>query len=213
MRKRGREEEELHLEEEEAFKEAPEEETGKKEEEVPSVALEPLNVPEEEEETKETGEEQEERETAGGGEGSPDDSGTKKPVPMFDKTPGGLSTETPEETSVRYNIDLEVTKEGLEDLDENCREKVRQIPAGTHLHPDYTNELLRKGGNQASDSAQVVRDVTVGHSFADEVEEENAVPPEKEVQQENEVPQEDKQEVQQENEAQQKEEVAQSDKF
>ncbi len=96
----------------------------------------------------------------------------KEEVPVINKTPEGLATETPEEAAARYHIDTEVTEED----DENPRveyfkTEAKQVPAGTHLHPDVAKDVMQKGiSHHTTDSAQVVREVSVGYDFADDAE-------------------------------------------
>lgn len=89
------------------------------------------------------------------------------------KTPAELAAETPDETAKRYGIDTSITKEDAENPRVQVYEDthVRQVPSGTHLHPDIAKDLMNRGISQhTTDSAQVTRSITQGYDFAGDAE-------------------------------------------
>lgn len=86
------------------------------------------------------------------------------------KTPAELSSESPEESAKRFGIKTEVTKEDIA----NPRVQVysdtvlKQVPSGTHLHPDIAKSTQNYGiAERTTDSAQVKRTITETYDFAD----------------------------------------------
>lgn len=63
------------------------------------------------------------------------------------KTPDELAAETPDETAARYNIDSEITKEDAKNPRVQAYESTvtRQVPSGTHLHPDIAKSSQNRG--------------------------------------------------------------------
>jgi hypothetical protein len=89
------------------------------------------------------------------------------------KTPAELAAETPDETAARYGIDTTITKEDAENPRVQVYEDtaVRQVPSGTHLHPDVAKDLQNRGISQhTTDSAQVRREITDTFDFAPDAE-------------------------------------------
>lgn len=85
------------------------------------------------------------------------------------KTPAELAAETPDETAARYGIDQTITKEDAENPRVQVYEdtQVKQVPSGTHLHPDIAKDLMNRGISElGTDNAQVRRMVTDTHDFA-----------------------------------------------
>jgi hypothetical protein len=85
------------------------------------------------------------------------------------KTPAELASETPDEAAARYGIDETVSEQDLE----NPRVQVykdtvlKQVPSGTHLHPDVAKDMQNRGiQQQTTDTAQVSRMVTHEYDFA-----------------------------------------------
>lgn len=86
------------------------------------------------------------------------------------KTPAELSSETPDETAARYNVDTSITDEDAKNPRVQVYKDtvVRQVPSGTHLHPDIAKDLANRGISQhTTDSAQVKREVIETYDFAD----------------------------------------------
>lgn len=77
--------------------------------------------------------------------------------PAVEKTPDQIASETPEESAARYGIDTSKLKN-------------KQVPSGTHLHPDVVEAMLSVPGSQMTDNAQVQRVVTDKYEFADDAE-------------------------------------------
>lgn len=89
------------------------------------------------------------------------------------KTPAELAAETPDETAKRYGIDTSITEEDAENPRVQVYKDtyVRQVPSGTHLHPDIAKDLMNRGISQhTTDSAQVSRVITVDYDFAPDAE-------------------------------------------
>jgi hypothetical protein len=89
------------------------------------------------------------------------------------KTPAELAAETPDETAARYNIDTSIS----DDDAKNPRVQVykdtviRQVPSGTHLHPDIAKDQANRGiSENGTDNAQVKRQVTETYDFAPDAE-------------------------------------------
>jgi hypothetical protein len=86
------------------------------------------------------------------------------------KTPAELSAETPDETAARYGLDTSITDEDADNPRVQAYKDtvVRQVPSGTHLHPDVAKDLQNRGISQhTTDSAQVKREVTETYDFAE----------------------------------------------
>lgn len=101
----------------------------------------------------------------------------KKDVPslneVLNKTPAELSTETPEDTAKRYDIDTSVTDEDAENPRVQVYKDtvVKQVPSGTHLHPDIAKDLMNRGISAPStDNAVVKREIVEVQHFADSAE-------------------------------------------
>jgi len=80
---------------------------------------------------------------------------------MLNKTPAELASETPEESAARYNISSEIP----DAVDENPNVEVyrdsgaKQIPSGTHLHPDVAKDNYNralKGGTENATTSRVI---------------------------------------------------------
>lgn len=88
------------------------------------------------------------------------------------KTPAELAAESPDEAAARYGT-REVTDEDLKNPNVQVYPDsgVRQVPSGTHLHPDIAKDLLNRGiSENTTDSAQVKRTVTNEYDFAPDAE-------------------------------------------
>lgn len=81
----------------------------------------------------------------------------KEVKPTAEKTPDQVAAETPEESAARYGIDT-------------SKLKAKQVPSGTHLHPDVVESMLSVPGSQMTDNAQVQRVVSDGYEFAPDAE-------------------------------------------
>jgi hypothetical protein len=89
------------------------------------------------------------------------------------KTPEELSSETPDETATRYGITNEVSKEDIANprVQVYADTVVKQVPSGTHLHPDVAKSLHNYGiAERTTDSAQVKRTITETYDFAPDAE-------------------------------------------
>ena len=89
------------------------------------------------------------------------------------KTPAELAAETPEETAARYNIDQTITDEDAENPRVQVYKDtyVKQVPSGTHLHPDVAKDLANRGiSENTTDNAQVKRTITDTYDFAPDAE-------------------------------------------
>lgn len=87
------------------------------------------------------------------------------------KTPAELAAESPEETAKRYDIDNKVSQEDIDNprVQIYSDTVVKQVPSGTHLHPDIAKDLHNYGiASTTTDSAQVRRQITDTHDFADD---------------------------------------------
>lgn len=92
---------------------------------------------------------------------------------LVNKTPAELAAETPDETAERYGIDTKITKEDAENPRVQVYEDtvVKQVPSGTHLHPDIAKDLLNRGiSANTTDSAQVKRTIIETYDFAGDAE-------------------------------------------
>ncbi len=89
------------------------------------------------------------------------------------KTPAELAAETPDETAARYNVDTTITDEDADNPRVQAYRDtvVRQVPSGTHLHPDVAKDLQNRGISEvATDNAQVKRTITEVYDFAPDAE-------------------------------------------
>lgn len=89
------------------------------------------------------------------------------------KTPAELAAETPEETAARYGVDTSITKKDANNPRVQVYKDthVRQVPSGTHLHPDIAKDLLNRGiSEHTTDNAQVKRTITETYDFAPDAE-------------------------------------------
>lgn len=89
------------------------------------------------------------------------------------KTPAELAAETPDETAARYNVDTSITEEDAANPRVQVYKdtQVRQVPSGTHLHPDIAKDYANRGISQnTTDSAQVKREVVETYDFAPDAE-------------------------------------------
>lgn len=89
------------------------------------------------------------------------------------KTPDEMSTEPPRETAERYNITNEVSEADVKNprVQIYSDTVIKQVPSGTHLHPDVAKSLHNYGiADRTTDSAQVKRTITETHDFADAAE-------------------------------------------
>lgn len=89
------------------------------------------------------------------------------------KTPDEMSTEPPRETAERYNITNEVSEADVKNprVQIYSDTVIKQVPSGTHLHPDVAKSLHNYGiADRTTDSAQVKRSITETHDFADAAE-------------------------------------------
>jgi hypothetical protein len=89
------------------------------------------------------------------------------------KTPEELSSESADETAARYGITNEVSKEDIENprVQVYADTVVKQVPSGTHLHPDVAKSLHNYGiAERTTDSAQVKRTITETYDFAPDAE-------------------------------------------
>lgn len=89
------------------------------------------------------------------------------------KTPDELSTESPDETAERYKIANKVTDEDIKNprVQVYADTVVKQVPSGTHLHPDVAKDLHNYGiADRTTDSAQVKRTITETYDFAPDAE-------------------------------------------
>lgn len=85
------------------------------------------------------------------------------------KTPAELAAETPDETAARYDIQDRATDEDFDNPNVQVYrdDVVKQVPSGTHLHPDIAKDLQNRNiSDNTTDSAQVTRRVTEYHAFA-----------------------------------------------
>jgi hypothetical protein len=85
------------------------------------------------------------------------------------RTPAQLAAETPEETAARYGPSASVTKEDIANpkIQVYSDSIVKQVPSGTHLHPDIALDLQNRGIAQATtESARVTHVVTHEYDFA-----------------------------------------------
>lgn len=89
------------------------------------------------------------------------------------KTPAELAAETPDETDARYGKAPVVSQEDLD----NPRVQVykdtviKQVPSGTHLHPDIARDMFNRGiSDSSTDNAQVRRITTDTYDFAPDAE-------------------------------------------
>jgi hypothetical protein len=89
------------------------------------------------------------------------------------KTPAELSQESADETAARYNINTDVTQEQIDNPRIQIYKDtvVKQVPSGTHLHPDVAKDLANRGISlQGTDNAQVQRWAIDTHDFAPDAE-------------------------------------------
>lgn len=89
------------------------------------------------------------------------------------KTPAELAAESPDETATRYNINTDISKEDARNprVQAYDSDVVRQVPSGTHLHPDVAKDMRNRGiSDNTTDSAQVKRTVTETYDFAPDAE-------------------------------------------
>jgi hypothetical protein len=89
------------------------------------------------------------------------------------KTPDELATETPDETASRYDITDKVNEGDVDNprVQIYADTVVKQVPSGTHLHPDIAKDLHNYGiAARTTDSAQVKRTITETHDFAPDAE-------------------------------------------
>lgn len=85
------------------------------------------------------------------------------------KTPSELAAETPDEAEQRYGKGPEPTEEDLDNpqIQVYRDDVVKQVPSGTHLHPDIVKDLTQRGiAGHRTDNAQVVRQINDGYDFA-----------------------------------------------
>lgn len=91
----------------------------------------------------------------------------------LNKTPNELAAETPDEAAERYGIDTSITKEDADNPRVQVYEDthVRQVPSGTHLHPDIAKDLMNRGiSTPSTDMGQVSRPAAVEYDFAPDAE-------------------------------------------
>jgi hypothetical protein len=89
------------------------------------------------------------------------------------KTPAQLAAESADETAARYNIEDKVSEEDLKNPRVQVYEdtRLRQIPSGTHLHPDVALDYQNRGiAAPGTDNAQVRRMITDTYDFAPDAE-------------------------------------------
>jgi hypothetical protein len=89
------------------------------------------------------------------------------------KTPAELASESPDETAKRYNIDTSISDRDADDprVQVYRDTHVKQVPSGTHLHPDVAKDLQNRGiSEQGTDNAQVKRMFTETYDFAPDAE-------------------------------------------
>ncbi|MFY3741642.1 MAG: hypothetical protein HMLIMOIP_002100 [Candidatus Nitrosomirales archaeon] len=90
------------------------------------------------------------------------------------KTPAELAAETPDETAARYNINTEITKEDAENprVQVYPETVVKQVPSGTHLHPDIAKDLSNRGIAEMHTDNALVRhpDTAPTYDFAPDAE-------------------------------------------
>jgi hypothetical protein len=89
------------------------------------------------------------------------------------RTPAQISVETADETAARYGIDDKVSEEDLANPRVQVYEDtvVKQIPGGTHLHPDVALDYQNRGiAASGTDNAQVRRMITDTYDFAPDAE-------------------------------------------
>ena len=90
------------------------------------------------------------------------------------KTPAELAAETPEETAARYNINTEITDEDADNPRVQVYKdtRVKQVPSGTHLHPDIAKDLLNRGIAETHTDNALVRhqDTAPTYDFAPDAE-------------------------------------------
>lgn len=92
---------------------------------------------------------------------------------VINKTPAELAAETPAETADRYNIDTSITDEDADNPRVQVYKDtiVKQVPSGTHLHPDIAKDLHNRGiSEQHTDNAMVKREIATGYDFAPDAE-------------------------------------------
>lgn len=102
---------------------------------------------------------------------NPEETGLSKDVvaTVPNKTPAQLAAESPDETAARYGIKQEVPQEVLDNprVQVYADTPIRQVPGGTHLHPDVAKTLQNRGiSEHTTDSAQVKRTIIETYDFA-----------------------------------------------
>jgi hypothetical protein len=89
------------------------------------------------------------------------------------RTPAQLASETAEETAARYNLKAEPTEADTKNprVQVYADSEFKQIPSGTHLHPDVVIDMAsRRGLTHGTDNAQVRREITHEYDFAPDAE-------------------------------------------
>lgn len=81
---------------------------------------------------------------------------------VINKTPADLSSETPEESRLRFGIPNEVPDDVHNDPNVTANRDMGfvQIPSGTHLHPDIARDNYNRGVGGQAENSQVTRTVT-----------------------------------------------------
>lgn len=107
------------------------------------------------------------------------DETTTPPSVLMNKTPSELAAETPDETAARYDIDTSITDDDAENPNVQVYKDttMKQVPSGTHLHPDIAKDLSNRGiSENTTDSAQVTRTVSNEYAFAPDAEYNDKMP-------------------------------------
>lgn len=89
------------------------------------------------------------------------------------KTPDELAAMTPDETIERYDINTETSQEDIDNprVQVYSDTVIKQVPSGTHLHPDIAKSVQNYGiQDRTTDSAQVKRTITETYDFAPDAE-------------------------------------------
>lgn len=89
------------------------------------------------------------------------------------KTPNELAGETPDETKARYGYSDTPTAEDIANphVQVYADTIVKQIPSGTHLHPDIAADLQNRGITEMTTDSAVVKRTTYEYDYADPIDE------------------------------------------